>query len=252
MHIPGRQVGPRPLALVFMFDLHGSLGPGRHRGVQAATGLDAGLLVGRDHKFILLQPLTLPLALIEVQNLSGFAREIRIAGKDPTAVLPRTNRLLMEPAPERRAATKPARQTSCRSSSRLQRESGMWWVAGSSHARALTCTTTSGGKRPGATRSGTFLQPGQALFEEAFAPLADDFPAGIQATSDVVVGEALRRVEDHLGTENLIIRQRILDRPAFEFPPLLRCEFDLEWADSRHIASIVQSGPYRKNNTLVY
>jgi hypothetical protein len=72
--------------------------------------------------------------------------------------------------------------------------------------------------------------------------LADDFPAGIQATSDVVVGEALSRVEDHLGAEHLIIRQRIFDCPAFEFPPLLRREFDLEWADSRHMASMEEAG----------
>ena len=72
--------------------------------------------------------------------------------------------------------------------------------------------------------------------------MADDFPAGIQATSDVVVGEALSRVEDHLGAENLIIRQRIFDRPAFEFSPFLRREFDTKWADSRHMASMVKAG----------
>ena len=50
-------------------------------------------------------------------------------------------------------ATKPVRWVSAANSLMLQRASGRWVRAGSSHARALTVTTTSGGKSPGAPRA---------------------------------------------------------------------------------------------------
>ncbi len=43
----------------------------------------------------------------------------------------------------------------------------------------------------GRSRSGTCSQTRQACGEEAFAALADNFTAGIQAMSEVVIGEAL-------------------------------------------------------------
>jgi len=99
---------------------------------------------------------------------------------------------------------------------------------------------SSGGKRPGATRSRTFLQAGQSLFEEALAPLADDFPASIQTVSDLIVGQTLGRMEDHLGAEHLKIWQRILGGSALEFLPFLSCELDLVWAFSRHMTRVPQ------------
>jgi hypothetical protein len=116
-------------------------------------------------------------------------------------------------------------------------------VAGSSHAKALTCTISSGGKRPGATRSGTFFQSRQALFEEAFAPLANNFSPGIQATSDFIIGQTLSRIENHLGAENLKIRQRIFRGSALQFLSFLSCEVDLKWALSRHMASLPEWSP---------
>src|SRR5512136_532688 len=102
-------------------------------------------------------------------------------------------------------ATRPCWEMCCVSSSKLQRESGALCRAGSSQAKALTCTTTSGGKRPRATRSRTFLQTGESLFEEAFAPLTDDFPPGVQATRDGVIGPTFGGVKDHFGAEHLKI-----------------------------------------------
>ena len=72
--------------------------------MQAAAGLDAGLFVSREHPFILAQCASLPLALIQIQDPPGFERKIRIPGKDPTAMLPGTNGVLMEPPPKRRGA----------------------------------------------------------------------------------------------------------------------------------------------------
>ena len=70
--------------------------------MQTAAGLDAGLFVGREHKFIVAQRLSLPLVFIEIQDPTGFERELRIPRKNPTTMLPRTNGIFMKPAPERR------------------------------------------------------------------------------------------------------------------------------------------------------
>ena len=98
----GRQVSPSALARVLVFHLHGQPGLGREGFMQAVAGLDAGLFVGREHKFILVQWLSLPLVLVEIQDPTRFERELRIPRKNPTAMLPRTNGIFMKPAPERR------------------------------------------------------------------------------------------------------------------------------------------------------
>src|SRR5947208_10648836 len=103
-------------------------------------------------------------------------------------------------------ATKPLWQTCRVSSAKLQRESGRACWAGGSHARALTCTTSSGGKRPGPTRSGTFFQARQAFLKEALAPKADDLPPRNQAFSDLIIRQTLGRMENHSGTNHLKIR----------------------------------------------
>jgi hypothetical protein len=69
--------------------------------VDAGSGSDAGLLVRRKHEFVVLQGLDLPDSLVEVEQASGFDRELRVARKNPTAVKPRSNRVFVEPTPER-------------------------------------------------------------------------------------------------------------------------------------------------------
>ena len=66
----------------------------------AFFGLNAGLLIGRNHELIVLQGLALPDSLVDVKQASGFERELRVARKNPTAVKPRSDRVLVEPAPE--------------------------------------------------------------------------------------------------------------------------------------------------------
>jgi len=62
-------------------------------------GLNAGLFIGGDHEFIVLQWLFLPLAGIEIQYAAGFGSEVRVAGKYPAAVVPRPNGVFVQPAP---------------------------------------------------------------------------------------------------------------------------------------------------------
>src|SRR5208283_6154404 len=91
----------------------------------------------------------------------------------------------------------------------LQRDKGTCCWLGNSQARALICTTTSGGKRPGAARSREFLQASQAFGEESLAPQADHFAACIQAPGNFIIGQSFGGMKDHSGARNLKIRQRI-------------------------------------------
>jgi hypothetical protein len=86
-------------------------------------------------------------------------------------------------------ATKPDWQTCWAISGVLQCESGRPWAAGSSQARALTCTTSSGEGNPRATRARVFLQTRQAAFEETLPPHADDLAPGVESSSDSIVGQ---------------------------------------------------------------
>src|SRR5213594_754082 len=88
-------------------------------------------------------------------------------------------------------ATSPCATTACCSSLSDQRASGNPRCAGSSHARALTATTTLGGKagRPPAPR--LFLEARHSVPPEAFSPLADDLARQIEARGDDVIGHAL-------------------------------------------------------------
>ena len=132
-------------------------------------------------------------------------------------------------------------------SPKLQRDSGTSCVAGNSQAKALTCTTSSGGKRPGATRSGTFFQSQQAFLKESLSPLANDFTAGVQASSDLVIGPAFGGVEDHSGANDLAIWQRIFGGYCFQFPPLFWAKINDKWTGSRHEPLCPQSTSLARN-----
>src|SRR5271166_5902046 len=52
MNVESGDVGPGPAATVFMFNTHRAFGCNSQRGMLAPPGLDAGLLVGGDDKFV--------------------------------------------------------------------------------------------------------------------------------------------------------------------------------------------------------
>jgi hypothetical protein len=81
---------------------------------------------------------------------------------------------------------------------------------------ALTRTTSSGGKDPGASGSWAVIEAAEALLEEALTPHADDFASGGEAVCDQVVREAQVSQKDHLCPDDLIIRQRILVRSPLQ------------------------------------
>ena len=100
MHIQGGQIGPGAFSFVFMLNLHGPSGLRRHGRMQPPPRLNAGFLVGGDDKFIVAQRMVFPMALVEIQNASGFEGKIRVAWKNPTAMLPRANGIFVQPPPE--------------------------------------------------------------------------------------------------------------------------------------------------------
>ena len=96
-------------------------------------------------------------------------------------------------APEM-SATMPRLRGLGRCRAREERLSGTPRRHGSSQARALTATTTSGGKDRGSASPGPLFEAGQALLEEAFAPFRHDLPAGVKAGGDLVVAESLAAI----------------------------------------------------------
>jgi len=86
------------------------------------------------------------------------------------------------------------------------RDKGRPVAAGSSQAKALTWTTTSGGENGRAPGSRFISQTSEAFLKEALAPFADDLSRDRQGGADLVVGQALSRQEDHLRAHDFIIR----------------------------------------------
>ena len=99
VHVERGHISPGAATLVFMLDTHGVFRGGQLGWVLAVASLNAGLFVGRDDKFILLEGPVVPAASIQIQYPVGLNGKGRIAGEDPTAVIPGPNCVLMKPTP---------------------------------------------------------------------------------------------------------------------------------------------------------
>jgi hypothetical protein len=88
----------------------------------------------------------------------------------------------------------------------LKRERGSPISLGSSHARAFTATTVTGGKDTRPARPWKLLQATEALLEEALAPLAHDLAWSIESVSDLFVAQAPGGIEHDLGADHISIR----------------------------------------------
>ena len=80
-----------------------------------------------------------------------------------------------------------------------RRDHGHPQTSGELAARALTATTTSGGKGRGPAAPWALVEPGEALLVEAFSPFRDDLPPGVEASCDLVVVHAAGGQKDDLG-----------------------------------------------------
>lgn len=100
MDIQSGQVGPGATALVFVFDPRRQARPRGQRGMLAAAGLDAGFFVSGEDEFIVLEGFAVPRSFIKVEQAAGLADEVGVARKDPTAVVPGANGVLVQPPPD--------------------------------------------------------------------------------------------------------------------------------------------------------
>lgn len=103
-HVPRRQVGPGAFPLILVLDPHRGPRCGRQGGMAPLAGLDAGLLVGRDHAVRCGQRGPVPDALVEVGHPPGFLAEGRVPREEPTAMTPRPEGVLGQPPPQGRLA----------------------------------------------------------------------------------------------------------------------------------------------------
>ncbi len=102
--IERRQVSPGSTTSVLMFNAHRPAGLASLGRMSARSCLDAGLLIGRDHKLIVLQCLAVPKARVEIQDAARFQGKVRVARENPGSVLPGTEGILVQPSPDRAAA----------------------------------------------------------------------------------------------------------------------------------------------------
>jgi len=68
--------------------------------MTAGPGLNAGFFIRRQNKLIRLQGLSFPDALVKVEDASRFEGKLGISRKDPTTMVPRSDGIFMEPAPD--------------------------------------------------------------------------------------------------------------------------------------------------------
>lgn len=104
MHVQRSQVGPGAATGVLVLHAHRLARPSWQARMDALARLDAGLLVGGDDELVLAQRLPLPAPLVQVQDAPGLGLEMRIARKDPAAVLPGADCVFVQPSPDRAVA----------------------------------------------------------------------------------------------------------------------------------------------------
>ena len=102
VHVPRSEVGQRPAAFVLELEQPRAPGAGRDGLMLTSERLQLGLLIRADHVLVRAQPPALKGAGVEVQHPAGFGGEVGVAREDPRARLPRLDRVLVQPAPDRR------------------------------------------------------------------------------------------------------------------------------------------------------
>ena len=89
-------------ALPLIFEFHSlPFRRSRSKGLMSSmSGLNAGFFIGGEDIFIGSQGEPTPRPLIQIQNQTGFLLKVRVPGKNPTAVLPRLDRIFIKPSPD--------------------------------------------------------------------------------------------------------------------------------------------------------
>jgi hypothetical protein len=107
------------------------------------------------------------------------------------------------------------------SSEREKRDSGTPCVLGSSHAIALTCATSRGGKTARATRALEILKPAQSPLAEASSPAPDRLARHPEPLTDLGVRQTLGRKQHQLGPLHLPVRSGVAGGAMLKLSPAL-------------------------------
>jgi hypothetical protein len=98
--VPRGQVAKRALAVVLVLDqLAVATGLGALAFMDPGSRLDRGFLVRAHHEIAGFQQLSLPAALVQVEDPTGLLAELRVTPKDPGAIVPGTDRVRRQPPP---------------------------------------------------------------------------------------------------------------------------------------------------------
>ena len=100
--VPGREVSERAASAVLELAKRRAARPGGNGPVAAPERLQLGLLVGGDHELVGTKQLALEAPGVEVEHPPRLLSEIEVAAEDPGAHLPGLDRILRQPAPDRR------------------------------------------------------------------------------------------------------------------------------------------------------
>lgn len=100
MYIDGGQVCLRPAAAVLVLDFHHRIRLRRIAEVLAPSGLNAGLFISTQNKILFAKGLFIPEPMIQVQDAASLGCKQGVSRKDPAAVSPRTDSVLVQPAPD--------------------------------------------------------------------------------------------------------------------------------------------------------
>ena len=94
----------RTFAEILMFYPHRTGSSRRQRGLLTAPRLNTSFFIRGDDELRTLEGFSVPEPGIKIEDTPRFPSEIRIPGKDPTPVLPRTKGIGTQPTPEGRTA----------------------------------------------------------------------------------------------------------------------------------------------------
>jgi len=142
--------------------------------VEAAQGLELGLLIGTDHIVVGSQRFALPATLVQIKDPGGPGREVGVAGKDPGPVLPWLDRIGVQPASHRGRGDRLSDTAGPYLGGQLgarpprQRETGL---GGQRAGQRLDLGHLHRGEPAWASRPGQVLQPRDAVRGEPSAPL---------------------------------------------------------------------------------
>ena len=191
-----------------------------------------------------MQQLALPAALVEVQHRPGLLQEARIAREDPRAVLPRPDRVLRQPARDRRRrrradgaldhqpvqlSAREARQRDAQLARQLARD-------------RLDLRDLLRGKNGAGDQ--TALDPQDQSSRSRAKRLRQrpiDLGVAVQPPSDLGVAQPVGPVEHQLGPLHDLVRQRVARRPTLELAALLDAQTIS--AGRRAITSIFDAPP---------